>query len=276
LQYLLHLSMARQFQVISDLHLESPPAYDVYDIPALAPYLCLLGDIGDSRRFEDLLKFLSKQLKKFEIVFFVLGNHEPYHGRWSQVKTRLSLFAESIDGRRKKEKTLGKFVLLDQTRYDLNDYVTVLGCTLHSYILDKQLEYVSMGLNDFHNIEDWDVHMHRKAHESDLQWLNEQVRSISHTEPKRKIIILSHHSPVFGGQATDPKHAESLYTSGFSTDLSGEECWKNSSVKVWAFGHTHFNCDYRDEETGKRVMTNQRGYYSAQAPGFDLEKVVTL
>ncbi|KAF2995302.1 hypothetical protein E8E14_003829 [Neopestalotiopsis sp. 37M] len=33
-------------QTISDLHLETPKAYDVHEIPAKAPYLALLGDIG--------------------------------------------------------------------------------------------------------------------------------------------------------------------------------------------------------------------------------------
>jgi hypothetical protein len=29
--------------------------------------------------------------------------------------------------------------------------------------------------------------------------------------------------------------------SGFATDLRTEECWKNQSVVLWAFGHTHFS-----------------------------------
>jgi Calcineurin-like phosphoesterase len=267
--------MAAQFQILSDLHLETPPAYDVFSIPTRAPYLALLGDIGDFSK-AGLMNFLTEQLAKFEIVFFLLGNHEPYHGSWSDVKAKLTAFARGIAQRRTKEQNLGQFVFLDQTRYDINNYVTVLGCTLYSNILDDQLEHVSFGLNDFYHIEDWDVHLHRKEHQSDLKWLNERVRSISESEPQRKIVILSHHSPVFGGQATNPKHAKSLYTSGFSTDLSAEQCWTNPAVKLWAFGHTHYNCDYKDQKTGKRVMTNQRGYYFAQSVGFDAEKVVTI
>jgi Calcineurin-like phosphoesterase len=267
--------MAAQFQIISDLHLEAPPAYDLYNIPAPAPYLALLGDIGDSRG-TGLVKFLSQQLKKFEIVFFLLGNHEPYHSSWASAKLRIQTLAESITQRRKNGESIGKLIFLDQQRYDINEYVTILGCTLYSNILDDQLEHVSLGLNDFYNIEDWDVHAHRQAHLSDVQWLNEQVRSISQIEPGRKIVIMSHHNPVFGGPANNPKYAKSLYTSGFSTDLSTQECWMNSRVKLWAFGHTHYNCDYKDENTGKRVMTNQRGYYFAQASGFNVEKVVTI
>jgi Calcineurin-like phosphoesterase len=206
--------MAAQFHVLSDLHLEAPAAYDVFNIPARAPYLALLGDIGDSRS-KGLVDFLAKQLTKFEIVFFLLGNHEPYHGSWGDVKARIHAFGWAVAQRTKNEESLGKFVFLDQTRYDISSYVTVLGCTLYSKFLDDQLEDVSFGLNDFYHIKDRDVHLHRQAHSSDLKWLNEQVRSISQAEPNQRVVILTHHSPVFGGQATDPKHAKSSFTSGF-------------------------------------------------------------
>jgi hypothetical protein len=97
-------------------------------------------------------------------------------------KAWLNTFASGVAQRRKKNKSFGQFVFLDQTRYDVNEYVTVLGCTLYSYILDDQLEHVSLGLNDFYNTEDWGVHLHRQAHQSDLKWLNDQVRSISQSE----------------------------------------------------------------------------------------------
>lgn len=72
------------------------------------------------------------------------------------------------------------------------------------------------------------------------------------------------------------RHKDSNISSGFMTDLSGERCWQRDNVKLWAFGHTHFNCDFIETETGKRVVTNQRGYYFAQAAGFDSEKIVEL
>jgi hypothetical protein len=44
----------------------------------------------------------------------------------------------------------------------------------------------------------------------------------------------------------------------------------------WAFGYTHYNCDFKDIETGKRALLNQRGYYFSQSTGFDSEKIVKL
>jgi hypothetical protein len=163
---------------------------------------------------------------------------------------------------------------MDQNRYDLSPNITVLGCTLFSNVLPSQTESISFGLNDFYHIEDWTVEEHNEANIADLGWLNAQVKSIAETEPDRKIIILTHYSPTTSPEAIDPAHSQSKISSGFSTDLSGEICWTSRNVKVWAFGHTHFNCDFIENGSGKRVLTNQRGYYFSQSAGFDGKKSI--
>jgi hypothetical protein len=45
-------------------------------------------------------------------------------------------------------------------------------------------------------------------------------------------------------------------------------------VIAWAFGHTHFNCDFVEPGSRKRVVANQRGCYFQQAVGFDGRKCV--
>ena len=56
------------------------------------------------------------------------------------------------------------------------------------------------------------------------------------------------------------------------TDLRNEECWSNSKVKMWAFGHTHYNCEFEDE-TGKKVLANQKGYYMMPQETYNLKMV---
>jgi hypothetical protein len=106
--------------------------------------------------------------------------------------------------------------------------------------------------------------------------LNREVESISESEPQRKIIVLTHYCPSTDKKVIDPRHANSKISSGFMTNLRSEKCWQNRVVKLWALGHTHFNCDFQDEETEKRVFSNQRGYYFAQSTGFDVEKTVQI
>lgn len=170
----------------------------------------------------------------------------------------------------------GQFVFLDQTRYDISPTVSVLGCTLFSEVTPEQEESVSLGLNDFYHIGDWSVEAHREAHLADLHWLNYEIDSISRLEPGRKVAVFTHYCPLTVKNVVDPKHEDSKISSGFMSDLSNECCWKRGVVSLWAFGHTHFNCDFRYPEHGRRVVSNQRGYYFAQATGFDSTKIVEL
>ncbi|KAI9370076.1 acyl-CoA dehydrogenase/oxidase [Aspergillus egyptiacus] len=255
------------FQILSDLHLENPVAYDLFEIPRKAPYLALLGDIGTVGKDDGLFTFLETQLKRFELVFFLLGNHEPYDSDWATAKERVRRFSEDMARQAQEQTGLGKLVFLDQTRYDVSDDVTVLGCTLYSRVLESQAERVSFGLNDFYMIADWTVEAHTDAHDADREWLNHQVSQISAANPHHKIVIFTHHSPTIAPEASDPAHVNSPLSSGFSTDLTGEPCWGKPQVRLWAFGHTHYNCDYTEQRTGKRVVANQRGYYFSQAKG---------
>lgn len=264
-----------QLQILSDLHLETPAVYDIYEINPKAPYLALLGDIGYVKD-EGFFPFLRKQLEVFRIVFLVLGNHEPYHSSWADAKSNVKRFIDDMDGLSRNGQALGSLVLLDQTRYDISPTVTILGCTLFSHVAEEQRESVDFGLNDFYHIRDWTLEAHQRAHAADVDWLNEEIDSIVQSEPGRKVIVLTHYCPLMHPDVIDPKHKDSNISSGFMTDLSGERCWQRDNVKLWAFGHTHFNCDFTETETGKRVVTNQRGYYFAQAAGFDSEKIVEL
>lgn len=265
-----------QLQIISDLHLESPNAYEIFVIEPEAPYLALIGDIGYVKD-DGFFHFLRNQLKAFHIVFLVLGNHEPYHSSWPEAKSRIKRLEAELDDRSLKHgETLGKLIFLDQTRYDLSPTLTILGCTLFSQVSQAQMESVSFGMNDFYYIRDWWVEAHQEAHQNDLAWLNREIESISRLEPDRKVIVLTHYCPLTSENVVDPRHGNSKISSGFMTDLSGEYCWNREVVKLWAFGHTHFNCDFRDEGTGKRVLSNQRGYYFAQAEGFDPAKIVEI
>lgn len=136
---------------------------------------------------------------------------------------------------------------------------------------------MSFGLNDFYQIEDWTVEDHSASHQADLAWLNDQVSEIVRTDPRRKIVVFTHHSPIARDpRAADPAHKNSPISSAFATDLTDEECWKAEQVCAWAFGHTHYNCDFVEERTGTRVVANQRGYYFSQAKEFDLEKVISM
>ena len=261
-------------QILSDLHLEAPKAYDIFEIVPRAPYLALLGDIGNTASHkDDYLAFLIRQLKQFRAVLLVPGNHEPYHSNWPETLAILRAFEQDV----RKDPLLGEFVLLDRTAFRLpGTNITILGCSLFSAIPPETEMAVSLGLNDFFQILDWDTGAHTEAHKQELAWLNEQVAALK----GRDIMIFTHWSPSRDVRAVDPRHANSPIISAFSTELSGEECFRSDRVKLWAFGHTHYNCDFMVERDTAapplRLLANQRGYYFAQAEGYDGEKTVSI
>ncbi|KAK4654951.1 hypothetical protein QC762_406010 [Podospora pseudocomata] len=292
----ININMAK-FQILSDLHLEVSPAeqfaehgYSAFHVEPRAPYLALLGDIGLITQRDALRKFLLIQLGKFKVVFFVAGNHEPYSSSWEEVSLFLEEMSVLVEQRRKEGEELGDFVPLGRTRYDIKgeegEVVTVLGCTLHSYVASKYKDEVTRKLNDFYRIKGWTVKDHNKAHEADKDWLNKEVKKIEKEDAKegkkRKVVIFTHHSPTTDRRANDAQHERvkgwEAVASAFRTDLSREKCWRSDRVKLWAFGHTHFNCDFSVD--GKRVCTNQKGYGfvagKGMSPGFDPERVVEV
>ena len=122
--------------------------------------------------------------------------------------------------------------------------------------------------------------MHNEMHKRDLAWLNTQVASLENTDVR--IAIFSHWSPARDARATDPRHVGSSISAAFSTDLSKEKCFESGNIKLWAFGHTHYNCDFLvDREDAApsgplRIMANQRGYYFSQSDGFDAGKTIKV
>jgi hypothetical protein len=208
-----------------------------------------------------LFRFLEQQLSGSEVVFFPLGNHEPYHLRISFAKQKLVSFATRMEKKATTGKlAIGKFVFLDQTRFDFIDALSVLGCTTYSRVPPEQANAVQSRLVDFPDILDWSVGGHVDAHLEELVWLNNQVEQIEAAERNRRIMVLTHNCPTIDDKANDSKYRNSEVRSGFVTDLSDEICWNSKAVVCWAFGHTHFNCEFVDG-LGKRVVANQKGYY---------------
>jgi len=259
-----------KIQILSDLHLETPAAYNDFEIMPTAEYLALLGDIGYTKD-AGLVEFLQKHLSRFKTIFYVLGNHEPYHSSYAASKQHLLALAAATS-----HQAHGKFVLLDQTRYDVSPTASLLGCTLFSHVPAAQKDAVSFGLNDFYHIEHWTVEAHVQQHQAELRWLNAQIHALEKEEPARQVVVMTHYAPTDDARAIDPKHKSSPLSSGFMTDLSQELCFASERVAVWAFGHTHFNCDFEHETHQTRLVTNQRGYYFAQSKGFDPGKTVEL
>ncbi|KAF2119384.1 Metallo-dependent phosphatase-like protein [Lophiotrema nucula] len=266
-----------QFQIISDIHLETPKSKPTYthfskaaNFPTKASNLCLLGDIGLVNQEEQLFAFLTSLLDRTPNlkIYYVLGNHEPYETTLEYAVSALERF-ETESRRRYSD----RFYFMNRRRIDMCN-ISILGCTLWSNI-STQAQRCSTTLTDFHDthgikVNDPEVGMrartvadHNKDHATDLAWLNDRVTNIEAEDSRREILILTHHSPTMDPRANNPVHAESNVREGFRTDLSEEICWRSKQVRLWAFGHTHYSCAFQDLEgdgASKLVVANQKGY----------------
>jgi hypothetical protein len=173
----------------------------------------------------------------------------------------MKLFADEMHKQRILDNSQGEFIFLDRTRYDLTDDVTILGCTLWSHIPPTASEVVRRRLNDFKRIDQWSVERHNLAHFTDADWLDSECAKIKAEEPGRRIVIFTHYAPAIQGTSA-PAHQNSPVNSAFATDMTVRSCWGHP-VSLWAFGHTHFNCDF--VQGGVRVVSNQRGYEGIEA-----------
>ncbi|KAF6837091.1 calcineurin-like phosphoesterase [Colletotrichum musicola] len=175
------------------------------------------------------------------------------------------------------QSSTGEYALLFREQYAVPDTkITILGCTLFSAIPAHAMTPVSNGLNDFRSIDGWTMEEHCREHQEDLRWLNDRVKSIASADPESKIVILTHYSPTVDSRAVEARHANNPLRFGFQTNLPNEDCWTSRNVKLWAFGHTHFNCDFTDEKSGTWVYTNQRGYNFESAAGFRQDHFLNL
>lgn len=94
-------------------------------------------------------------------------------------------------------------------------------------------------------------------HGLSVEWLQREITRLKQGGCEC-ISVLSHHAPsVSGCSKPEYEAAKDAVIHAFCTDLSAiyrpESC-----LRLWAYGHTHYNNDRLDE--GTRLVANQRGY----------------
>lgn len=275
-----------RLQVVSDLHLEisAKALPDIKrELQPRCDHLALCGDIGrpGSADYDHLLQHCSSQWKQ---VFVTLGNHEYYKGLESHVETAFERACSKYPNvyamnRRSVLIEAGETAPAGST---LAPALRVLGCTLWSHVPQEATYAVEDFMNDYRviHVEDtvgvrkFTVDDNNRKHKEDLTWLEEQLKT---PEPT---IVLTHHAPLTTGTSA-PRYEIPIKSTrhAFSTDLSRLMVSDGTSgilspVKLWCFGHTHWQADFLFNKT--RIVTNARGYSRFEGSNYDAQRVYEI
>ena len=220
-----------------------------------ADVLVLAGDcfsrapsFKDPEGYNASVEYLrDKIFPKYKRVYYVLGNHDYYHG----------LIDTAVDWVKSLFPADNLKVL--ENDGELFEDVLFLGCTLWSSFYNGNPFAMADATCNF----------------PDYKWINKNESSLilprdtfdryrvsvgflrdalAQHQDKRTVII-THHAPLY--QCDNPKFSGSMGSSFFCSDLS-PLMLDFKQIKAWIYGHTHHNTDFVFEQT--RVLSNQRGY----------------
>lgn len=174
---------------------------------------------------------------------------------------------------------LGKFVLLDDNRYDIPDEkITILGGTLFTHPPHDELHVIDEYYDWMLPIRDWGTTQHIQAYTTTLDYFARTCKAIEEEDPGRAVVILTHHCPSIDpldiGIDDTSDHRTSIYWDSSEIAYHPPLAW-GANVKLWAFGSTHFNIDHEDARTGRRLYCNQRGPCNDCA-GFNVSSFVDV
>lgn len=266
-------------QIASDLHIEFYIDLSADDQLAVwkrllvptSDTLALIGDIGilTSKRFKEQYEsFITWCISRWSHVIVLTGNHEYYCSDSASPCTieDCDLYLKSLSESRRYR---NKLYFLQKDGITING-VTILGCTLWSFIPPEAREAVSESLNDYHLIykrgsaspvTPFDTHSIFCDHEA---WLRRTLGTIT----QGPVIILTHHTPSCTGTSAPYYEGPDRPTNhAFSSDLRGLIA-EFPCIDFWCYGHTHYNnrqrVIQRPSEDGKesscQLLSNQAGY----------------
>jgi len=245
-------------QILSDLHTEFlpqreyPVARFLEQIVPVAPILLLAGDVGNVSAFSYMYRELFRDVsKKFEHIFFVLGNHDYYQLKDS-VRNTMEEVEDHITGLLE---NLPNVHFLNRGTFDLDDEWRIIGCTFWSNTDDVRL------INDATYIPNMTTESYNQLHNRDRAFIDQEISRAQH-EGKR-VIVVTHHLPSF-----------QLISNKFRKLGPANRCYASncedllrSPVELWAFGHSHSPTN--QQINGIACMSNPIGYpHEMPTPNF--------
>ena len=247
-----------KFQIMSDIHIETfMDNVEVENfIKPSASILILAGDVGRVSRYDQLECFLKELCPNFEIVLYVLGNHEYYRVNGIVPKNMKNIL-EDVE---KIKSQIPNLYILNRTSFIIED-VCITGCTLWSQAnVDIPRYIVKMpGMNRI---------KYNSLFNQDRQYIESMIDYCQDNNLKH--LVVTHHCPTFSfSRHREEDRYKSLYCSNLDYLLDG------TKVHTWICGHVHINFDVKTKN-GTRIVSNQKGKPKDGITDFLLDKVISI
>lgn len=247
-------------QIASDLHIECIDNDDVDPLDFVtpeAPILILAGDIGSFYRQKQLKNFLTKLCTHFQIVLYIIGNHEYYytpdHQHISFYSLKQRLFSIS--------KTLPNLHILHRDSVLIND-VCIAGCTLWTKPDIKVPKFIV-------RIPDLSTEKYMNNYDSDLEFIT-NISEYCKTK-NYKLVVVTHHPPTY--KVLENCNKNKKYLSLYSNNL--DQLLDKNKINTWICGHVHKNFDLITP-LGTRLVSNQKGKKKDKITDFSKKFVINL
>lgn len=250
---------------MSDLHLEFAPL----GLPG-GDTLLLAGDIAlaaamrrdrtdkDGRRlYARFEEFFFGECAKYNRVFYIMGNHEHYHGVFQDTDILIRRFLEG-----------SKVKFLEKESVDLGNDTLLWGGTLWTNMDNDHpivKTVIKRGMNDFNYIS-WrgDPQVYGSNNYklipdtliADHNDAKGRLQKFLTANPDKKIVVMTHMAPCF--KSVHPRFGDNNPINHFYYSELSEFVLNNPQIKVWVHGHTHDTFEYMIG--GTRVLCNPRGY----------------
>lgn len=262
---------------VSDLHLEFHPDFRIRNTENV-PWLNLGGDICVAEYFtrgqnspkreitKQWLEFFEIASKEFDHITYILGNHEHYHG----------IFTETANILREALAHLPNIHILNNEWIALPNGYHAFGATLWTDVNRGDPiadNFMRQGMNDFKLIQCSKTN-YRKFTPSDSKREHHLALMAFDHETHEKSVFLSHHAPSYQSIHEDYRTGRySMLNPAYYSDLE-QFILDHPQIKLWTHGHVHSCFDYQIGNT--RVVCNPHGYGNENAQYFSSTGVIEL
>lgn len=250
--------------IINDVHLEFGDLW--LQNTENADLLIMAGDIMvavDRKNYPRYRDFFKQACAEFKHVFYILGNHEHYHGYIHDTK---EIIENEMD-----------IKVYDNEYFDMPNGPRILGTTLWTDCNNRDQETMRTlkhGMNDYNIIKrKTEANTTRRLDPIDTVLLHEKAIQFIKDNVTDDCIVVTHHAPTH--KSIHPRYVtDHMMNGGYKSDL-GDLILDNPGINLWVHGHTHHAQDYMVGDY-TRVVCNPRGYVGYEIDKNDVYKPLIL